>query len=126
VVVEGGNQWSGAEIAKIRVRPLSHGWGLCPEGEESIAEGIGMSQICERLVLLLNTGVMCSRQCTTTPLGVVDTGADKSYIGSRAFQMCQSLNVPVSKSDKHQYVHLANQSTADIIGSLEIPIQLQG
>jgi hypothetical protein len=40
--------------------------------------------------------------------------------------MCQSLNVPVSKSDKPQYVHLMDQSTADIIGSLEIPIQLQG
>jgi hypothetical protein len=59
-------------------------------------------------------------------VGMVDTGADKSYIGGRAFQLCQSLNVPVSKFDKPQYVHLADQSTADIIGSLETPIQLQG
>jgi hypothetical protein len=45
-------------------------------------------------------------------LGMVDTGADKSYIGGRA----------VSKFDKPQYVHLTDQSTAQILGSLEQPI----
>ena len=59
-------------------------------------------------------------------LGLVETGADKSYIGRRAFRLCQSLDIPVNNFATPEYVQLADQSTTKVIGSVEIPIHLQG
>jgi hypothetical protein len=57
---------------------------------------------------------------------MVDTGADKSYMDGRAVRFCQSLNIPIDKFTEPQFVQLAGQSTVEVIGSVKIPIELQG
>jgi hypothetical protein len=55
-------------------------------------------------------------------LGMVETVADKSYMGGRAVHLCQSLNIPIDKFAEPQCVQLANQSTGEVMGSVKIPI----
>jgi hypothetical protein len=57
---------------------------------------------------------------------MVDTGADKSYMGGRAVRLCQSLNIPIDKFTEPQCVQLADQSTTKVMGSVKIQIELQG
>jgi hypothetical protein len=59
-------------------------------------------------------------------LGMVDTDADKSYMGGRAVRLCQSLNIPIDKFTEPQCVQLADQSAAEVMVSVKIPIELQG
>jgi hypothetical protein len=59
-------------------------------------------------------------------LGMVDTDADRSYMDGRAVRLCQSLNIPIDKFTEPQCVQLANQSTAEVTGSVKRPIELQG
>jgi hypothetical protein len=59
-------------------------------------------------------------------LGMVHTGADKSYLGSNGVRLCQSLNIPIDRFAKLQHVQLAGKFTAEVIGSVELPILLQG
>jgi hypothetical protein len=57
---------------------------------------------------------------------MVDTGADKSYMGGRAVRLCESLNILIDKFTEPQCVQLADQSTAEVMVSVKIPIELQG
>jgi hypothetical protein len=55
-------------------------------------------------------------------MAIVDTGTDKTYLGAKGFQLCQSLNVQIQKHPNVKIVQLAGKSTATILGSVELPI----
>jgi hypothetical protein len=58
-------------------------------------------------------------------MAIVDTGADKTYLGAKGFQLCQSLNVQIQKHPNIKRVQLADKSTATILGSVELSIALE-
>jgi hypothetical protein len=61
----------------------------------------------------------------TTVLALFDTGADKSYMGTRVYRICQEIGIPMRPSEEH-FVRLADKTTLTIVGSMNIPVVLEG